>query len=341
MVAPGAASFLGPWGVSARACPSVACAWVGSLGRVAVSRPHSLTHPPTHPPPTAGFWPGRVQAGAGGRRGPAGLRGAAAGGRRQRRPGRREAARGDVSGGPAGSGRHFLYKGGRAGLRLPRAGVGLWAAGGGGGAVGGLSPWGAGLLAASPGPCLPFPVPGSRRDIGGAESWMCARARVRERKNGSAQTLRPGRGAGRGARRRGRGGRGAEPERARSCLRAARSVHGRPRGLSSRAVSALGRRRKCAFAGWRGSAGCGSGRRRRARGDAGRRCTGGGGAELRAALRTREQSAWGCPGEGCLRGQEEEGGRRERGSRLRTSPAPGKRLARSPLRCGRLSSSVA
>lgn len=58
------------------------------------------------------------------------------------------------------------------------------------------------------------------------------------------------------------------------------------------------------------------------------------GGESRAVLRSREHSAWGCPGEGCPRGQEEEGGRRQRGSRLWSSPAPGKRLARIPAPVG-------
>lgn len=243
--------------------------------------------------------------------------------------GAREAARGDVSGGPAGSGRHFLYKGGRAGLRLPRAGVGLWAAGGGGRAAGGLSHRGAGLPARSQG--CPFRRPGSRRrDICGAETWMCARAR--ERKNGSAQTLRPGRGAGRGE----GGAAGAErAERARSCLRAGLERARPAAGLGSRAVSALGRR-KCAFAAGEGRRAAGVVAVMRRGGGWGMRAVTApiGGGEPRAVLRNREHSAWGCPGEGCPRGQEEEGGRRQRGSRLWSSPAPGKRLARIPAPVG-------
>lgn len=199
-----------------------------------------LSAPPHAPNPPWGFWPSGVQVREGA--GAAGCeeRLRAAGGS-VGPGGAREAARGDVSGGPAGSGRHFLYKGGRAGLRLPRAGVGLRAAGGGGRAAGGLSHRGAGLPARSPG--CPFRRPGSRRrDICGAETWMYARAR--ERKNGSAQTLRPGRGAGRGE----GGAAGAErAERARRCLRAGQERARPAAGLGSRAVSALGRR-KCAFA---------------------------------------------------------------------------------------------
>lgn len=59
-----------------------------------------------------------------------------------------------------------------------------------------------------------------------------------------------------------------------------------------------------------------------------------GGGEPRAVLRSWEHSAWDCPGEGCPRGQEEKGGRRQRGSRLLSSPVPGKSLARIPAPVG-------
>lgn len=161
---------------------------------------------------------------------------------------------------------------------------------------------------------------------------VCARAR--ERKNGSAQTLRPGRGAGRGE----GGAAGAErAERAPGCLRAAFERARPAAGLGSRAVSALGRR-KCAFAAREGRRDAGVAAGRGERGSQPHR-------ERGASGCTQEQSAWGfwVAGEGCPRGQEEEGGRRERGSQPRCSgPLP--RQARgwpgSPLRCNRLSSSV-
>lgn len=126
-----------------------------------------------------------------------------------------EAARGDVSGGPAGSSRYFLYKGGRARLQTLLASVSLSAGGGGGGggggAGGGLSNSGARFFFLSPG--SPFRFPGSWLDICGPGTCMCVRAK--ERKNGSAQTHRPGRGrrrrrAGRRGAAAGGWGRGAE-----------------------------------------------------------------------------------------------------------------------------------
>lgn len=125
-----------------------------------------------------------------------------------------EAARGDVSGGPAGSSRYFLYKGGRARLQTLLASVSLSAGGGGGGgggAGGGLSNSGARFFFLSPG--SPFRFPGSWRDICGPGTCMCVRAK--EQKNGSAQTHRPGRGrrrrrAGRRGAAAGGWGRGAE-----------------------------------------------------------------------------------------------------------------------------------
>lgn len=151
---------------------------------------------------------------------------------------------------------------------------------------------------------------------------VCARAR--ERKNGSAQTLRPGRGAGSGE----GGAAGAErAERAPGCLRAAFERARPAAGLGSRAVSALGRR-KCAFAAGEGRRDAGVAAGRGERGSPPHR-------ERGASYCVVHSGAvsLGVLGEGCPRAQEEEGGLR--GERIaaplpRTSPAPGKRLAGIP-----------
>lgn len=166
-----------------------------------------------------------------------------------------------------------------------------WALGGGrrqpssGGAVTLASP--------APGaiPGRSFRFPGLPALTSAERRAVCARAR--ERKNGSAQTLRPGRGAGRGE----GGAAGAErAERAPGCLRAAFERARPAAGLGSRAVSALGRR-KCAFAAREGrrDAGVAAGRgergsqRRRERGASG--CIVHSGAVSLGVLGGRE----GCP----------------------------------------------
>lgn len=160
------ASFLDPWGVSARACPSVACARVGLLGRVGVSPP----------PLSAGSWRSGVQVREGAR---------AAGCEEPPR-----AAGGSV--GPGGARQRAVMS---VAARLAAAGTSCIKAGGPGcdSREPGL---GSGRQAAAaerwqgchlrepsswrfPGPSLPFlRAPGV--DIYEAESCMCARAGTEE-----------------------------------------------------------------------------------------------------------------------------------------------------------------
>lgn len=159
---------------------------------------------------------------------------------------------------------------------------------------------------------------------------MCARAR--ERKNGSAQTLRPGRDAGRRAR-------GAEKGARRARRGAERSAPGAVYAQAGACTAGRGAQlprslrpgpSQVRVRGWRGSAGCGSGRR--ARGTrAAAAATGGGGASGRAAHS-------GVVRLGLSRGRLPSGsggggGRWTPGERLAAldlSPSPGKRLARIP-----------
>lgn len=172
-------------------------------------------------------------------------------------------------------------------------------------------------------PGRPFRLPGIPAALTSTERRAgCTRARARERKNGSAQTLRPGRGA--GSRRRGRGGRrasGARP--AAVYAQPFLSVHGLPRGsapaLSPPWAVASARSRPERVGGMRewppgaGNAGNGG---NAARSRTGRR----GSLGLRRALGS-SQPGGACGGEGCPRAPEEEGGRRERGSQPRC-PGP-------------------
>lgn len=176
-------------------------------------------------------------------------------------------------------------------------------------------------------PGRPFRLPGIPAALTSTERRAgCTRARARERKNGSAQTLRPGRGA--GSRRRGRGGRrasGARP--AAVYAQPFLSVHGLPRG-SAPAQSppwavASARSRPERVGGMRewppgaGNAGNGGNARRGSLG-------------LRRALGSSQ------PGGACGGGRlpaGSGGGRWTAGERIaaplpRTSPALGKRLAR-------------
>lgn len=172
-----------------------------------------------------------------------------------------EPARGDVSGGPAGSSRYFLYKGGRARLQTPLASVSLSAGGGGGGggAGGGLSNSGARFFS------LPLAIPSASPAPGVTSAdrgpvCVCARRSGRMAVLKLTDQVGGGGAGGRDARARG----GAEPRRGdggaarsapASCLLAAkgRSVCGRrllrkpaAAALLPCAVPALGRR-NCAL----------------------------------------------------------------------------------------------
>lgn len=163
---------------------------------------------------------------------------------------------------------------------------------------------------------------------------------MRARGNGRMAVLKLCDQVGRGARRRGRGGRrasGARPGLFTRSLGACTACCGARLPRSLRPGPSQVRVR-----GRRGSAGCGSGRR--ARGARVAAAPGEGSLGLRCALRSSQPRGAGAGvGEGCPRGQEEEGGRRERRSQPRC-PGPLPHQARgwpgSPLRCNRLSSSV-
>lgn len=147
-----------------------------------------------------------------------------------------EPARGDVSGGPAGSSRYFLYKGGRARLQTPLASVSLSAGGGGGGggAGGGLSNSGARFFSLPLAIPSAFPAPGvTSADRGPV--CVCARRSGRMAVLKLTDQVGGGGAGGRDARARG----GAEPG----------GGMGARRGARPRAVYSQRRGGVCAAAG--------------------------------------------------------------------------------------------
>lgn len=247
-----------------------------------------------------------------------------------------EAARGDVSGGPAGSSRYFLYKGGRARLQTLLASVSLSAGGGGeggggGGAGGGLSNSGARFFS------LPLAIPSASPAPGVTSAdrgpvCVCARRSGRMAVLKLTDQVGGGGASGRDARAQG----GAEPRRGdggaarsapASCLLAAkgRSVCGRrllrkpaAAALLPGSVPALGRR-NCALGSAAGAPrGLGKGRRGSSWG-AGVRCprARAGQGEGRLEVLLRRCAAWAPPAragrrEAGARRREEEGGWRGR-----------------------------